>query len=95
MPALVPRPPEVAFPPGHFTLGHHTSVHLGTGTEPAADLLRYLLALATGLTLRRYVELLEPWWIRAPSTPTSPSRRTTYPCLRATAERPLGTPHRP
>ncbi|WP_329288548.1 beta-N-acetylhexosaminidase [Streptomyces pseudovenezuelae] len=52
MPALIPRPTEAAFPLGHFTLDHHTTVRLGPGTEPAADLLRSLLAPATGLPLR-------------------------------------------
>ncbi|SDO82314.1 hexosaminidase [Streptomyces sp. cf386] len=52
MPALVPRPTEAAFRPGHFTLDQDTTLRLGSGTEPAAELLRTLLAPATGLTLR-------------------------------------------
>ncbi|MGW6906749.1 beta-N-acetylhexosaminidase [Streptomyces sp. NPDC054940] len=52
MPALVPRPTEAEFRPGHFTLDHDTTLRLGSGTEPAAELLRTLLAPATGLTLR-------------------------------------------
>ncbi|MFJ3667017.1 beta-N-acetylhexosaminidase [Streptomyces sp. NPDC090106] len=52
MPALIPRPTQASFPPGHFTLDHRTTLRLGPGTEPAADLLRTLLAPATGLPLR-------------------------------------------
>ncbi|WP_020124660.1 beta-N-acetylhexosaminidase [Streptomyces canus] len=52
MPTLIPRPTTAAFPPGRFTLDDHTNVRLGEGTELAADLLRSLLAPATGLPLR-------------------------------------------
>lgn len=52
MPALVPRPTEATLRPGHFALDDDTELHLGPGAEPAADLLRTLLAPATGLPLR-------------------------------------------
>lgn len=52
MPALVPRPTETAFRPGQFTLDDDTALHIGEGAEPAAELLRTLLAPATGLPLR-------------------------------------------
>lgn len=52
MPALVPRPTEAAFGPGHFTLDAGTALRVGAGAEPAAELLRTLLAPATGLPLR-------------------------------------------
>ncbi|MGW6008213.1 beta-N-acetylhexosaminidase [Streptomyces sp. NPDC055210] len=50
-PTLVPRPTEAAFRPGHFTLDADTALRIGEGAEPAADLLRTLLAPATGLPL--------------------------------------------
>ncbi|MGW4984967.1 family 20 glycosylhydrolase, partial [Streptomyces mirabilis] len=49
---LVPRPTKAALRPGHFTLDAGTALHIGAGAEPAADLLRTLLAPATGLPLR-------------------------------------------
>lgn len=52
MPALLPRPTEATFRPGHFTLDADTALHIGEGAEPAAELLRTLLAPATGLPLR-------------------------------------------
>ena len=48
---LVPRPTKSAPRPGHFTLDADTALHIGAGAEPAADLLRTLLAPATGLPL--------------------------------------------
>ncbi|MGV9455048.1 beta-N-acetylhexosaminidase [Streptomyces sp. NPDC003635] len=65
MPALLPRPTEVALRPGHFSLDGDTSLHIGEGAEPAAELLRTLLAPATGLPLRpsadgRFVLTLDP-----------------------------------
>ncbi|MFI6337293.1 beta-N-acetylhexosaminidase [Streptomyces sp. NPDC050535] len=56
MPALVPRPTQAAFRPGHFSLDDDTALHIGAGAEPAADLLRTLLAPATGLALPRSPE---------------------------------------
>lgn len=49
--SLVPRPTKSAARPGRFTLDADTALHIGTGAEPAADLLRTLLAPATGLPL--------------------------------------------
>jgi hexosaminidase len=49
---LVPRPTEAALRPGHFALDADTALHIGEGAEPAAELLRTLLAPATGLPLR-------------------------------------------
>ncbi|MFI9761553.1 beta-N-acetylhexosaminidase [Streptomyces sp. NPDC051963] len=65
MPALVPRPTEATFRPGHFTLDADTSLHIGEGAEQAAELLRTLLAPATGLALRpspdgRFTLALDP-----------------------------------
>ncbi|MDQ1041025.1 hexosaminidase [Streptomyces sp. V3I8] len=48
---LVPRPTEARVRPGHFTLDADTALRVGEGTEPAAELLRTLLAPATGLPL--------------------------------------------
>ncbi|WP_329261657.1 beta-N-acetylhexosaminidase [Streptomyces sp. NBC_01478] len=50
--SLVPRPAKSAVRPGQFTLDTDTALHIGAGAEPAADLLRTLLAPATGLPLR-------------------------------------------
>lgn len=58
MPALVPRPTEVALRTGHFTPDHPTTIRLGTGTEPTADLLR--AAHPTGL-------------LRCPDDPSTPA----------------------
>jgi hexosaminidase len=65
MPALVPRPTEAAFRSGHFTLDADTTLRLGAGAAPAAELLRTLLAPATGLSLRpspegRFALALDP-----------------------------------
>ncbi|MFF2852194.1 beta-N-acetylhexosaminidase [Streptomyces sp. NPDC058001] len=51
-PALVPRPTKAAFRSGHFTFDRTTTLRVDPGAEPAADLLRTLLAPATGLPLR-------------------------------------------
>ncbi|MFE0254744.1 beta-N-acetylhexosaminidase [Streptomyces sp. NPDC059010] len=53
MPAssLLPRPTEAHATAGHFTLGPRTCLRIGEGAEPAARLLRTLLAPATGLPL--------------------------------------------
>ncbi|MEU3791286.1 beta-N-acetylhexosaminidase [Streptomyces fructofermentans] len=51
-PHLVPRPTRAALRPGHFTLDPTTTLRISPGAEPAADLLRTLLAPATGLRLR-------------------------------------------
>ncbi|MHB9863475.1 beta-N-acetylhexosaminidase [Streptomyces sp. YIM S03343] len=50
--ALVPRPAKAVLRPGHFTLDTDTALRIGAGAEPAAELLRTLLAPATGLPLR-------------------------------------------
>ncbi|WP_217560858.1 beta-N-acetylhexosaminidase [Streptomyces sp. GbtcB6] len=50
--SLVPRPAKAVLRPGHFTLDADTALHIGAGAEPAAELLRTLLAPATGLPLR-------------------------------------------
>ncbi|XUL92503.1 beta-N-acetylhexosaminidase [Streptomyces galilaeus] len=49
--SLVPRPTKSALRPGHITLDAGTALRVGAGAEPAADLLRTLLAPATGLPL--------------------------------------------
>ncbi|MFF7331636.1 family 20 glycosylhydrolase [Streptomyces sp. NPDC008150] len=51
-PALVPLPTQLSFRPGHFTLDADSSLRVLPGAEPAAALLRELLAPATGLPLR-------------------------------------------
>ncbi|MEU6819463.1 beta-N-acetylhexosaminidase [Streptomyces atriruber] len=55
MPALrpspVPLPTQLSWRPGHFTLTRDTAVRACPGAEPAAALLRTLLAPATGLPL--------------------------------------------
>ncbi|GHH28489.1 beta-N-acetylhexosaminidase [Streptomyces lanatus] len=53
MPAssLLPRPTEARAGTGHFTFTPATCLRIGEGTEPAARLLRTLLAPATGLPL--------------------------------------------
>nr|WP_237500143.1 beta-N-acetylhexosaminidase [Streptomyces sp. SID8379] len=51
MPALVPLPTQLTHRPGHFTLSADTTVRFPPGAAPAADLLRTLLAPATGLPL--------------------------------------------
>ncbi|MFE9680608.1 beta-N-acetylhexosaminidase [Streptomyces sp. NPDC006285] len=48
---LVPRPTEAVLRPGHFTLDAGTTLRIGEGAGPAAELLRVLLAPATGLPL--------------------------------------------
>ncbi|MFC7303815.1 beta-N-acetylhexosaminidase [Streptomyces monticola] len=50
-PHLVPRPARLAPLPGHFTLDHGTTVRADPGAQAALDLLRTLLAPATGLPL--------------------------------------------
>ncbi|RFU82680.1 beta-hexosaminidase [Streptomyces triticagri] len=50
--ALVPKPSRYSPRPGHFTLDAGTTVRTAPGAEPAASLLRSLLAPATGLPLR-------------------------------------------
>ncbi|MGY0020743.1 beta-N-acetylhexosaminidase [Streptomyces sp. YJ-C3] len=50
-PSLIPLPTHLSFRPGHFTLRPGTTVRVSPGAEPAADLLRTLLAPATGLPL--------------------------------------------
>ncbi|MGW3987975.1 beta-N-acetylhexosaminidase [Streptomyces sp. NPDC004830] len=49
--ALVPRPARARFKAGHFTFGPDTRLRVTAGAEPAAELLRTLLAPATGLRL--------------------------------------------
>ncbi|WP_420037429.1 beta-N-acetylhexosaminidase [Streptomyces sp. cg28] len=51
LPALVPLPTQLTHRPGHFTLSGTTSVRVSPGAGAAADLLRTLLAPATGLPL--------------------------------------------
>jgi hexosaminidase len=48
---LVPRPTRAHVRGGRFTLDAGTGVRVGDGAEPAARLLRGLLAPATGLPL--------------------------------------------
>ncbi|MFF1716924.1 beta-N-acetylhexosaminidase [Streptomyces sp. NPDC058268] len=50
-PALVPAPTQLTYRPGHFTLNPDTMVRITPGAEPAATLLRTLIAPATGLPL--------------------------------------------
>ncbi|MCQ4206118.1 beta-N-acetylhexosaminidase [Streptomyces longispororuber] len=50
-PPLVPLPTHLSYRPGHFTLDADTTVRVSPGAGPAADLLRTLLAPATGLPL--------------------------------------------
>ncbi|MFJ8039725.1 beta-N-acetylhexosaminidase [Kitasatospora sp. NPDC096147] len=50
---ILPTPVELHRSPGGFTLDRQTAVHAGPGAGTAADLLRTLLAPATGLPLRR------------------------------------------
>ncbi|CAM5612923.1 hypothetical protein SALBM135S_00578 [Streptomyces alboniger] len=64
-PALVPQPTHLSVRPGHFALGAGTAVRVSPGAAPAADLLRTLLAPATGLPLPpspdgRFVLALDP-----------------------------------
>jgi hexosaminidase len=47
----VPRPTKARFKAGHFTFDADTRLRITDGAEPAADLLRTLLAPATGLPL--------------------------------------------
>ncbi|MFI7341517.1 beta-N-acetylhexosaminidase [Streptomyces sp. NPDC050085] len=49
--SLVPAPTQLSHRPGHFTLAADTALRVSPGAEPAADLLRALLAPATGLPL--------------------------------------------
>lgn len=49
--SLVPRPRKVSPRPGRFTLDRDTTVRAFPGAEPAADLLRTLLAPGSGLPL--------------------------------------------
>ncbi|MFD8572520.1 beta-N-acetylhexosaminidase [Streptomyces sp. NPDC059639] len=51
LPALVPLPTQLTHRPGHFILSDRTAVRVSPGAAPAADLLRTLLAPATGLPL--------------------------------------------
>ncbi|MBO1330601.1 beta-N-acetylhexosaminidase [Streptomyces sp. VRA16 Mangrove soil] len=51
LPPLIPLPTQLTHRPGHFSLGPDTTVRVSPGAEPAADLLRTLLAPATGLPL--------------------------------------------
>jgi len=48
---IVPEPARLTLGAGHFELDAHTAVSAGPGAEAAADLLRTLLAPATGLPL--------------------------------------------
>ncbi|MFD9094183.1 beta-N-acetylhexosaminidase [Streptomyces collinus] len=50
-PALVPRPRRLSVRPGRFRLDDTTRLRVTPGAEPAAALLRTLLAPATGLPL--------------------------------------------
>ncbi|MEV0522038.1 beta-N-acetylhexosaminidase [Streptomyces sp. NPDC050439] len=50
-PALVPAPTQLTVRPGHFTLDAATTLRVTPGAEPAAALLRTLIAPATGLPL--------------------------------------------
>ncbi|MEU1145031.1 beta-N-acetylhexosaminidase [Streptomyces sp. NPDC005863] len=50
-PAPVPHPTQLSWRPGHFTLDATTTVRSAPGARPALDLLRTLLAPATGLPL--------------------------------------------
>lgn len=50
--SLVPRPSRYTSRPGDFTLDRHTTLRVSSGAEAAADLLRTLLAPATGIPLR-------------------------------------------
>ncbi|AZQ32687.1 beta-hexosaminidase [Streptomyces cyaneochromogenes] len=49
--SLLPRPTKAHARAGHFTFGPRTCLRISTGAEPAAHLLRTLLAPATGLPL--------------------------------------------
>ncbi|NEB79437.1 family 20 glycosylhydrolase, partial [Streptomyces sp. SID14478] len=51
-PSLVPAPTHLSVRPGRFTLGEDTTLRVSPGAEPAAALLRTLLAPPTGLALR-------------------------------------------
>ncbi|EGX55665.1 beta-hexosaminidase [Streptomyces zinciresistens K42] len=50
--SLLPRPAKARAGSGRFSLGPDTCLRVGKGAEPAARLLRTLLAPATGLPLR-------------------------------------------
>ncbi|MFE7447719.1 beta-N-acetylhexosaminidase [Streptomyces chartreusis] len=50
--SLLPRPTKAHARAGHFTFGPDTCLRISSGAEPAAQLLRTLLAPATGLPLR-------------------------------------------
>ncbi|MFI6033266.1 beta-N-acetylhexosaminidase [Streptomyces sp. NPDC051315] len=49
--SLIPRPTKARITSGHFTFDADTRLRITDGAEPAADLLRTLLAPATGLPL--------------------------------------------
>ncbi|MEV7197010.1 beta-N-acetylhexosaminidase [Streptomyces sp. NPDC093510] len=75
-PALVPLPRQLSWRPGHFTLDTATAVRPAPGAEPAASLLRTLLAPATGLPL--------------PLSPTGPFVLALDPQLRGLGEEGYG-----
>lgn len=50
--SLIPRPSRYTPRPGGFTLDRETTLRVSAGAETAADLLRTLLAPATGMPLR-------------------------------------------
>ncbi|WP_394436354.1 beta-N-acetylhexosaminidase [Streptomyces sp. SGAir0957] len=50
-PSLLPLPTQLSHRPGRFTIGPGTTLRVSPGAEPAAALLRTLLAPATGLPL--------------------------------------------
>ncbi|MET8684630.1 beta-N-acetylhexosaminidase [Streptomyces sp. NPDC004732] len=75
-PSPVPLPTQLSWRPGHFTLSHGTAVRACPGAEPAAALLRTLLAPATGLPL--------------PSSPDGPLVLTLDPQLRGLGDEGYG-----
>lgn len=50
-PTLVPAPTQLTYRPSHFMLNPDTTLRVTPGAEPAATLLRTLIAPATGLPL--------------------------------------------
>jgi hexosaminidase len=75
-PSLIPQPTQLTWRPGHFTLTSDTTVRAAPGAEPAAALLRTLLAPATGLPL--------------PPSPAGPLVLTLDPQLRGLGEEGYG-----
>jgi hexosaminidase len=77
MPALVPRPTEAAFRPGHFMLDDGTTLRFGAGAEPAAELLRTLLTLG-GLGDEGYVLAIDSHAVPTPPLSLCLSRKSPH-----------------